>query len=118
MISGTDQALISPDVADHHDGQGGAVARRCPAMTRTTRGYEMCHLDEHDPSTPHHVRDRSWSTGNPAPKLRLGIPCGDACVWPEHVVPYLGTPPRQSDAATHQRAGARKRPARPGKGRS
>jgi hypothetical protein len=92
--------------APHADagGQGdeGATVRRCSTFARTGRGYERCHLDEHGPGVRHHVRDRSWYTG-PVPRLRLGQPCGDACTHPEHLVPYLGSPPRQSDAAVNDR---------------
>jgi hypothetical protein len=66
---------------------------RCPAMIRTPRGYETCHLAEHGPEIRHHVRDRSWLTGKPTPCLKLGQPCTDACAWPDRVTPYLGYPP-------------------------
>jgi hypothetical protein len=61
---------------------------RCWAIFRTDRGWERCHLDEHDPATRHHVRDRSWLTAENAPRLRLGQPCGATCTWPDLVIPY------------------------------
>jgi hypothetical protein len=63
-------------------------ARRCGEITRTDRGWERCHRDEHDPSTRHHVRDRSWRSGANTPQLRLGEPCGSACIWPDLVITY------------------------------
>jgi hypothetical protein len=68
---------------------------RCAAMWRTEQGFMMCHLDQHPPDMPHHVRDRSWYTdGRPAPRLQLGVPCGEACGWPDYIVAYLGPAPR------------------------
>ena len=66
---------------------------RCAESIRTQRGYEMCHRDEHELDTPHHVRDRSWYGGR-SPRLQLGRPCGEACRWPDQVTPYLGGSPR------------------------
>jgi hypothetical protein len=61
---------------------------RCGEMARTERGWERCHLDEHDSSVRHHVRDRSWLSTENTPRLRLGQPCGAACAWPDLVMPY------------------------------
>ena len=63
---------------------------RCPEFTRTDRGWERCHRDEHDPDTRHHVRDRSWSTVGNTPQLRLGQSCTQACTWPDQVMKYRG----------------------------
>ena len=65
-------------------------ARRCPEFTRTDRGWERCHRDEHNPDARHHVRDRSWSTAGNTPRLRLGQPCTQACAWPDQVMKYRG----------------------------
>ncbi len=62
--------------------------RRCGEIARTERGWERCHLDEHSPSTRHHVRDRSWLSAENTPRLRLGQPCGAACTWPDMVITY------------------------------
>jgi hypothetical protein len=62
--------------------------RRCKEIARTERGWERCHLDEHNSSTRHHVRDRSWLSAENTPRLRLGQPCGAACTWPDLVIPY------------------------------
>jgi hypothetical protein len=64
---------------------------RCPEMARTDRGWERCHRDEHNSDDRHHVRDRSWLTGENTPRLRLGEPCTGACRWPDQVQPYRGT---------------------------
>jgi hypothetical protein len=61
---------------------------RCREIARTTRGWERCHLDEHDASVRHHVRDRSWLSTENTPRLRLGEPCGEACTWPDLVITY------------------------------
>ena len=61
---------------------------RCREITRTDRGWERCHRDEHDPSTRHHVRDRSWLSTENTPRLRFGQPCGAACTWPDLVITY------------------------------
>jgi hypothetical protein len=61
---------------------------RCSEITRTDRGWERCHRDEHDPSARHHVRDRSWLSAENTPRLRLGQPCGTACTWPDLVTTY------------------------------
>jgi hypothetical protein len=61
---------------------------RCREIARTDRGWERCHLDEHDPSIRHHVRDRSWLSTENTPRLRLGEPCGAACTWPDLVITY------------------------------
>jgi hypothetical protein len=61
---------------------------RCKEIARTERGWERCHLDEHSPSTRHHVRDRSWLSAENTPRLRLGQPCGAACTWPDLVISY------------------------------
>jgi hypothetical protein len=61
---------------------------RCREIIRTERGWERCHLDQHDPSARHHVRDRSWLSAGNTPRLRLGEPCGAACNWPDLVIPY------------------------------
>jgi hypothetical protein len=66
----------------------GSSARRCSAVTRTSRGWERCHRDDHDPNARHHVRDRSWLSSENTPRLRLGEPCGAACTWPDLVIPY------------------------------
>ena len=63
-------------------------ALRCSEITRTDRGWERCHCDEHDPSARHHVRDRSWLSTENTPRLRLGVPCGVACTWPDLVIAY------------------------------
>ena len=76
--------------------------QRCPEITRTDRGYERCHLDEHGPEVRHHVRDRSWRTDTLTPCLQLGQPCGEACGWPDHVVPYLGSAPLARDSWPRQ----------------
>jgi hypothetical protein len=70
-----------------------AERARCADMTRTPRGWEQCHLDEHPPGVRHHVRDRSWSTGGKTPRLQLGRPCGPDCRWPDQVVAYFGMVP-------------------------
>lgn len=67
-----------------------ASAPRCPEFTRTDRGYERCHRDEHHAEARHHVRDRSWSTAGNTPQLRLGQPCTQACTWPDQVLKYRG----------------------------
>ena len=67
-----------------------ASALRCPEFTRTDRGWERCHRDEHNPDARHHVRDRSWSTVENTPRLRLGQPCTQACTWPDQVMKYRG----------------------------
>ena len=67
-----------------------ASAPRCPEFTRTDRGYERCHRDEHDAGGRHHVRDRSWSTAGNTPQLRFGQPCTPACTWPDEVLKYRG----------------------------
>ena len=64
---------------------------RCEELARTDRGWERCHMSEHNPDTRHHVRDRSWSTAWNTPRLRLGQPCTQACAWPDQVVRYRGT---------------------------
>jgi hypothetical protein len=79
---------------------------RCPAMIRTPRGYETCHLAEHGPETRHHVRDRSWVSGRSTPCLKLGVPCTDACAWPDRVMSYFGPPP---GSAAMARTGGRRR---------
>jgi len=61
---------------------------RCREITRTDRGWERCHRDEHDPSARHHVRDRSWLSTENTPRLRFGQPCGAACTWPDLVITY------------------------------
>jgi hypothetical protein len=63
-------------------------ALRCWEITRTDRGWERCHRDQHSPSTRHHVRDRSWLSSENTPRLRLGETCGAACTWPDLVIPY------------------------------
>jgi hypothetical protein len=63
-------------------------ALRCSEITRTDRGWERCHCDEHDPSARHHVRDRSWLSTENTPRLRIGQPCGAACTWPDLVITY------------------------------
>ncbi len=63
-------------------------SRRCQEIFRTERGWERCHLDEHEAGTRHHVRDRSWVTVNNTPRLRLGQPCGQGCTWPDLVISY------------------------------
>jgi hypothetical protein len=65
-------------------------ALRCQEFTRTERGYERCHRDEHNADGRHHVRDRSWSTAGNTPQLRLGQPCTQACAWPDQVMKYRG----------------------------
>lgn len=82
----TDDALA---VALCHVGQEASGAR-CPELTRTDRGYERCHRDEHDADARHHVRDRSWSTAGNTPQLRFGQPCTPACTWPDQVMKYRG----------------------------
>ena len=75
------------------------VSRRCPEMTRTPRGWETCHRDEHPASEAHHVRDRSWyslSDERRSPGLALGVPCGQACGWPEVILAYFGGRPGAS----------------------
>jgi hypothetical protein len=79
---------------------------RCPVTTRTGRGFERCHRDEHEADTRHHVRDRSWYSGR-FPRLRFGQPCDNECSWPDLITPYLGGLPNASDA----RGGARVRTA-------
>ena len=66
----------------------GTSARRCSALIRTDRGWERCHRDAHDPNARHHVRDRSWLSMENTPRLRLGVPCGVACTWPDLVIAY------------------------------
>jgi hypothetical protein len=61
---------------------------RCREIARTERGWERCHRNEHNPSTRHHVRDRSWLSTENTPRLLLGQPCGEACTWPDLVIPY------------------------------
>jgi len=63
---------------------------RCAEFTRTDRGWERCHRDEHNPEARHHVRDRSWSTAGNSPQLRLGQSCTQACTWPDQVLKYRG----------------------------
>ena len=63
---------------------------RCREFTRTTRGWERCHRDEHAAGARHHVRDRSWSTAGNMPMIRFGEPCEETCAWLDQVVPYLG----------------------------
>ena len=81
-------------IAQMTDGEVAAASgqetspRRCWAVIRTDRGWERCHLDEHDPSVRHHVRDRSWLSTENTPRLRLGEPCGAACTWPDLVITY------------------------------
>jgi hypothetical protein len=65
-------------------------ALRCPEFTRTIRGWERCHRDEHAADARHHVRDRSWSTTENTPRLRLGQSCTRACTWPDLVLKYRG----------------------------
>jgi hypothetical protein len=65
-------------------------ALRCSELTRTDRGWERCHRDEHTQDAQHHVRDRSWSTAGNTPQLRLGQPCTQACTWPDQVMKYRG----------------------------
>jgi hypothetical protein len=79
----------APAVALSHDVQE-ASAHRCPEFTRTDRGYEQCHMDEHNANARHHVRDRSWSTAGNTPALLLGQPCTSACTWPDQVMKYRG----------------------------
>ena len=71
-------------------GAGQVSALRCPEFTRTDRGWERCHRDEHNPDARHHVRDRSWSTAGNTPRLRLGQSCAQACTWPDQVMKYRG----------------------------
>ena len=66
----------------------GTSALRCSAVIRTERGWERCHRDAHDPDARHHVRDRSWLSMENTPRLRLGVPCGVACIWPDLVIAY------------------------------
>jgi hypothetical protein len=66
----------------------GTSTLRCREITRTDRGWERCHRDEHDPTTRHHVRDRSWLSTENTPRLQLGQPCESACTWPDLVIPY------------------------------
>lgn len=68
-----------------------ASALRCLEMARTDRGWERCHRDEHSADTPHHVRDRSWSTAGNTPRLQFGQPCTSACQWPDQVQRYRGS---------------------------
>jgi hypothetical protein len=63
---------------------------RCREITRTARGWERCHRDEHAAADRHHVRDRSWSTAGNMPMIRFGEPCEETCAWLDQVVPYLG----------------------------
>jgi hypothetical protein len=65
-------------------------ALRCPEFTRTVSGWERCHRDEHGSADRHHVRDRSWSTSENTPRLRLGQSCTKACKWPDLVLKYRG----------------------------
>jgi len=65
-------------------------ALRCPEFTRTDRGWERCHRDEHNPEARHHVRDRSWSTAGNTPQLQLGQSCTQDCKWPDQVLKYRG----------------------------
>jgi hypothetical protein len=65
-----------------------ATPLRCREIARTDRGWERCHRDEHDPGARHHVRDRSWLSGENTPRLRLGQLCGAACTWPDLVIQY------------------------------
>ena len=53
-------------------------ALRCPEFTRTDRGWERCHRDEHNPDARHHVRDRSWSTAE-LRDLSPGVMCCNCC---------------------------------------
>jgi hypothetical protein len=61
---------------------------RCMEIFRTERGWERCHLDEHNPGIRHHVRDRSWLSSENTPRLHLGQLCGPACTWPDLVILY------------------------------
>jgi len=88
--------------------------QRCGEITRTERGYERCHLDQHGPEVRHHVRDRSWRTDALTPCLQLGQPCGKACRWPDQVAPYLWyTASANATAMTMVRARAARKPGRP-----
>jgi hypothetical protein len=82
----TDDALAMafPQVGE------GTSASRCPEFTRTDRGWERCHRDEHNPDALHHVRDRAWSTAGNTPRLRFGQPCTQDCTWPDQVLKYRG----------------------------
>jgi hypothetical protein len=88
----TDDALA---VALRPTGQE-VSALRCPEFTRTDRGYERCHRDEHNADARHHVRDRSWSTAGNTPQLQLGQPCTQACTWPDQVMKYRGSLSRRT----------------------
>jgi hypothetical protein len=79
-------------------------------MTRTPHGWEMCHRDARPASEAPHVRDRAWHSGGKTPLVVLGVPCGEACGWPEYVLPYLGCKPGASTVAT--RGPAQPMPAR------
>ena len=83
-------------------------ALRCSEFTRTDRGWERCHRDEHAPGTRHHVRDRSWVSTENTPRLRFGQPCGAACAWPDLVIPYRSGTGRGGDPARYATAKARK----------
>jgi hypothetical protein len=88
--------------------------QRCPELTRTDRGYERCHLDQHGPEVRHHVRDRSWRTDALTPCLQLGQPCGEACKWPDQVAPYLWYAASANAATvTAVRARPARKPGRP-----
>jgi hypothetical protein len=79
---------VTDDRPAEASGGRGAGTRRCGEVTRTERGWERCHRDEHDPGARHHVRDRSWLSAENTPQLRFGQPCGTACTWPDLVIPY------------------------------
>jgi hypothetical protein len=80
---------MTDDALDVAPGQE-VSAFRCPEFTRTDRGWERCHRDEHNSDDRHHVRDRSWTTAGNTPQLRLGQPCTQACKWPDQVMTYRG----------------------------
>jgi len=84
--SGEDPQMTDATVAAARGRETGPL--RCWEIVRTERGWERCHLDQHDPSARHHVRDRSWLSAENTPRLRLGEPCGAACTWPDLVIPY------------------------------
>ncbi len=84
--SGEDPQMTDAMVAAAHGRETSPM--RCWEMVRTERGWERCHLNQHDPSARHHVRDRSWLSAENTPRLRLGEPCGAACTWPDLVIPY------------------------------
>jgi hypothetical protein len=86
----------------------GVSPLRCREFTRTARGWERCHRDEHAAGARHHVRDRSWSTAGNMPMIRFGEPCDEACMWLDQVVPYLGGTARAEGGMTV--AARRRRP--------